>query len=106
MSESNSNKDKKPAEFLTDREDLDEAESYISPNIEAKLAPKKRLECREIVQEIHKFGVSQRQMLYLIYLLSLELENREVMLALTDAVGANRDKIAISSLVIPGQESD
>ena len=104
MSESNNSNEQKPAPFLTDREELEDDASYISPNVEVKLSAKKRLECRNIVQEINGFGISQRQMLYLIYLMSLELENREVMLALTNAIGDNREKIAISGLIVPGQE--
>lgn len=80
---------------------------YIKPNIETKLLPKKRQECRDIVLEIKKFGVSQRQMLYLIYLLSLELEDIEIMKALTAAIGENRDKIPVDNTpkLILGTES-
>lgn len=35
--------------------------------------------CRDIVQEIVKFGVSQEQLARLIYLLALELEDVEAM---------------------------
>lgn len=42
--------------------------------------------CRKIVREIANFGVSQRQQLMIIYLLSLELENVEHMRTLTLAV--------------------
>lgn len=95
---------KKPAKFLTD--EPEEGVSYIQPNIEIKLSARKRNECREIVREVKDFGVNQRQMLYLIYLLSLELENREVMLALTKAIGDNREKIKVSNLVLPDQDDD
>ena len=101
MSNHNEEDGPKPAEFLTDVENLEEGVEYIKPNIEARLTSIKRNECREIVQEIRKFGISQRQLLYLISLLALELENREIMLALTKAVGDNREKIPISNLVLP-----
>jgi len=42
--------------------------------------------CREIVHEILSFGVDQFQLLTLIKLLSLELENREIMLQITEAI--------------------
>tara|TARA_Y100001963_G_C6573768_1_gene350135 strand:- start:42 stop:275 length:234 start_codon:yes stop_codon:yes gene_type:complete len=42
--------------------------------------------CREIVHEILNFGVTQFQMLTIIKLLSLELENREVMLQLVEVI--------------------
>jgi hypothetical protein len=33
------------------------------------------LQCRQIVREITNFGVNQRQIWYIMYLLALELEN-------------------------------
>jgi hypothetical protein len=39
-----------------------------------KLA-KEKLECRNILAEINRFGISERQRLFLIYLLSVELED-------------------------------
>jgi hypothetical protein len=86
---------------------------YIKPNIETKLSTKRRQECRDIVLEIKKFGTTQRQMLYLIYLLSLELEDIETIRALTTAIGVNRDRIPVDSLaeenipklILPGSES-
>jgi hypothetical protein len=35
------------------------------------------LECRQIVKTINQYGVSDKQKLKIIYLLSLELENRD-----------------------------
>lgn len=95
-----SDQTKKEADFLTDPDEAGDHD-YIQPNIEIKLSAKKRTECREIVKEVRDFGISQRQLLYMIYLLSLELENREVMLALTEAIGTNREKIPISGLILP-----
>ena len=43
-------------------------------------------QCREIVHEILNFGVNQNQMLTIIKLLSLELEDRQVMLSLTEII--------------------
>ena len=40
---------------------------------------KERHQCREIVSEIMKFGVSESQKVRIIYLLSLELENNDTM---------------------------
>ena len=78
------------AKFLTT--EAEEGVDYIQPNIEHKLSKDKRQACRDIVKEIKSFGVNQRQMLFVIYLLSLELEDMETMRALTRAVGENRDK--------------
>jgi hypothetical protein len=91
-------------DFLTDPEAVEEGVSYIQPNIETKLPANKRNECREIVKEIKTFGINQRQLLYLIQLLALEIENREVMQALVKAVGEGREKIQISGLILPEQE--
>lgn len=43
-------------------------------------------QCREIVREISMFGVSQRQMMYIMYLMSMELENNEHMLTFTSTI--------------------
>lgn len=93
------NKEKNIAPFLSD--EPEEGEEYIKPNIEIDLPPNKRQECRDIVLEIRKFGVNQRQYLYLIQLLALELESRETMLAITKAVGENREKVPVSKLILP-----
>ena len=42
--------------------------------------------CREIVQEILNFGVTQGQLLQIVYLLSLELEETHVMQDLSQSV--------------------
>ena len=81
------------AKFLTT--EAEDGIDYIKPNIEHKLSKQKRQACRDIVQEVKGFGVNQRQILYLVYLLSLELEDGEIMKALTRAVGENRDKIEL-----------
>lgn len=41
------------------------------------------LKCRKIVSEIIDFGVSQDDIMQIIYLLSLELENREALEAIS-----------------------
>lgn len=41
------------------------------------------LKCRKIVAEIINFGVSQDDIMQIIYLLSLELENREALESIT-----------------------
>jgi hypothetical protein len=50
-----------------------------------KLAEEKQA-CRQILTEINKFGITQRQQLFLIYLLASELEDVEIMQALTSTV--------------------
>ena len=77
-------------------EEAVEGEGYIQPNIELELPAAKRKACRDILQEIKTFGVSQRQMLYIIYLMALELEDNITMKALVKAIGQNRKNIPIT----------
>ena len=44
--------------------------------------------CRQIAREIANFGVSERQRLFIIYLLAMELEDVSSMKQLTDTVRA------------------
>jgi len=44
------------------------------------------LRCRQIIREVVSFGVNEQQKLKLIYLLALELENRDHMQQLADLV--------------------
>ena len=87
--------------FLTDVSEADENVEYIKPDIELKLPANKRKECRDIVREIRNFGVTgQRQMLYLIYLLSLEIEDREIMNSLVAACKAGRKELPEEKKII------
>jgi len=45
-----------------------------------------RIKAREIVREVLNFGVNQSQILYIIRLLSLELEDTELMQHLNDVI--------------------
>ena len=61
-----------------------------------KTLEEKRVEdmtmCREIVQEILKFGVNESQKERIIYLLSLELESRENMIKISEIINnENKD---------------
>jgi hypothetical protein len=58
--------------------------------------------CREVVHEILNFGVSQRQMLIIIKLLSLELDNNEAMKRITQIVEErlSHDNISSSTTII------
>jgi hypothetical protein len=92
-----------PADFL---EEEKPGVAYIRPHIEINLSDKKRHECREIVKEIKQFGVNQRQILFLIDLLALELENNDQMRRIRAAVVESREKMAEkkSGLILPGDE--
>jgi len=75
--------------------------SYVTPSIEIKLSKEKRQVCRDILLEIRNFGVSQRQMTYLIYLMALELEDQAAMKAITSAVSTHRDNIPLTKDDVP-----
>jgi len=58
------------------------------------------LKCRQIVGEIVKFGVSERQVLNIIKLLAMELENREALLAISAVVKEALEEAQVSSNII------
>ena len=60
---------------------------------DAELAAERLLKCRQIVTEIFNFGVTQEQILQIIYLLSLELENREALEDIADAVKRHKNDL-------------
>lgn len=87
--------------LLTNESEVKEDEAYVVPNyIETKLSKEKRMECRGIVKTINQYGVSQRMKLYLIYLLALELENRDSMMKIAKVVGECKDTIEDSKLIV------
>jgi hypothetical protein len=51
------------------------------------------LKCRQIATEILDFGVSQDQIMQIIYLLSLELENRDALLDISEAVSRHKTSL-------------
>lgn len=73
----------------------DEDVTYVQPNIDHELPKEKRQECRDILMEIRNFGVSQRQILYLIRLLAMELENGDAMRAIVAAVGSQQKNVSV-----------
>ena len=48
------------------------------------------IKCRDIVQTILDYGVSQKEIYQMIYLLSLELENIEHMKKITNFISENK----------------
>ena len=87
--------------MLTDESETKEEEAYVVPNyVETKLPKEKRMECRGIVKTINQYGVPQRMKLYLIYLLALELENRDSMMKIAKVVGECKDSIEDSKLIV------
>lgn len=58
------------------------------------------LRCRQIVQEVIKFGVSQKQILNIIKLLAMELEDREALVVISAVVKEALDEAHVSSNII------
>ena len=91
----------KSDDMLTNEDDVQEGEAYVVPNyIETKLPKEKRMECRGIVKTINQHGISQRQKLYMIYLLSLELENRDSMMKIVKVLSECKDTIEDSKIIV------
>jgi hypothetical protein len=91
--------------MLTDESETVEGEAYVVPNyVETKLSKEKRMECRGIVKTINQYGVSQRMKLYLIYLLALELENRDSMMKIVKVISECKDTIEDSKLIVNNQQ--
>ncbi len=63
---------------------MDKAIKY--GKLEKETAVEDRVKAREIVQEVLNFGVSQQQILYIAYLLALELEDRDAMLTISSSI--------------------
>ena len=85
--------------FLTD--DAEDGVEYIVPDIELKLSKEKRMECRRVIQEIKSFGItSQRQLLYLVYLLGLEMEDPATMKAITNSCKKARKELKVEKKLI------
>lgn len=93
--------DQQPSSLLTDETQTEEGVSYVTPNyIETKLSKASKQKCRGIVRTINDFGISQREKLFLIYLLSLELENRESMLKITKSIGECQASIEAPRVIV------
>ena len=58
------------------------------------------LRCRQIVQEVIKFGVSQKQILNIIKLLAMELEDREALVTISAVVKEALDEAQVFSNII------
>ena len=62
------------------------SENNLYGKTKSELSTEKTLICRDIVREIMSFGVDQNQILKIIDLLSLELEDRVIMLRVRRAL--------------------
>lgn len=58
------------------------------------------LACRQVVAEILKFGVNQKQLLNIIKLLAMELEDREALVAISAVVNEALNEAQVTNNVI------
>lgn len=58
------------------------------------------LTCRQIVAEILKFGVNQKQILNIVKLLAMELEDHEAMVAISAVVNEALEEAQVTNNVI------
>jgi len=77
----------------------------VSATLYGSIAGEKRVEesikAREIAQEVIKFGVSQYQIAKVIYLMALELEDRETLEGVTEAVKPLLDRLGDENSTSP-----
>lgn len=60
---------------------------YVKPKyVELTLSKERKEELRALNKTLNEFGMSQRDKLFLIYIMSLEFESREAMNAIVDGV--------------------
>jgi len=77
----------------------DDSQPTVEFSVETMLPKDRKNECRDVVRQLNSFGFSQRQKLYLSYLLALELENHHASKFLVDAIKKTRTMLA------PGKEA-
>lgn len=86
-------------EFLDDEKE--ENVDYVSPSyIETTLSKEKKQECRDIVRSVNEYGISQRQKMFLIYLLTLELENVKLMKRLTSVIAEENTTVQDAKVLV------
>lgn len=78
---------------------MSEVKSYGDTQDEMEVQD--RIQCREIISEIMNFGVTQSQILQLMFLLSLEIENVDTMKFLSSSVKkAQEGDVKGSALIV------
>lgn len=75
----------------------------VLSDIKKKKELKDQLVCRDILKEILNFGVSEHQKKFLIYLLSLELEDVNLMKKIDAAIN-NKELLEEPKLIIDPKE--
>lgn len=83
-------------------ESAEDGVEYVKPKyVELTLTKERKQELRALNKTLNDFGMSQRDKLFLIYVMSLEFESREAMNAIVDGVSAADEHIPKRALAKP-----
>jgi len=81
-----------------------EGVEYIKPKyVELSLSKERKQELRALLRTLNEYGMSQRDRLFLIYIMSLEVESREGMLALVEGVSKADEHISKTNFKSPAR---
>lgn len=87
-------------------EDAESGVEYVKPKyVELTLTKERKLELRALLKTLNDYGMSQRDKLFLMYIMSLELESREAMVAIVDGISVADEYIPKKSLLAPSKDA-
>lgn len=91
---------------IEENTEKDQIEPVKPLYIETKLTKEQKEKCRNIVRVVKEYGLSQREIPYLVHLFALEHENRNFYVGISKLVGEITDcnKDPMSSLNTPAPE--
>lgn len=73
-------------------------------NLQSEVVALENMKCRQIVTEITNFGVNDRQIMMIIYLLSLNLEDGEKMREISSLIRTLEETLFISDMSEDGKK--
>jgi hypothetical protein len=83
-------------------ETAEDGVEYVKPKyVELTLTKERKQELRALNKTLNDYGMSQRDKLFLIYIMSLEFESREAMNAIVDGVSVADEHIPKRALAKP-----
>lgn len=78
-----------------------EGVQYIKPKyVELSLSKDRKQELRALLKTLNEYGMSQRDRLFLMYIMALELESREAMTAIVDGISIADEHIPKRRLLV------
>lgn len=73
-------------------------------NLQSETLALENMKCRQIVSEITNFGVNDRQIMMIIYLLSLNLENNDKMREISSLIRSLEETLFITDMSEDGKK--